>query len=359
MVALSPVRLRTPEPVNSRSTSSAASEGGFAQTLATLTGDEGDVPPSPAPRQDTADDGKTLPDPPADPAAAALLDPRLLWLPAGLLPTTPAMVPAPAANTVAAAAVAAPADPLAMLSGSGVATDTKGKDLLDGVANGDAALQSKLADLFSAAGRLTHAGPVVAVAASPSAPSAPPVAGAPVFADLTAALGIDQATRDDRKKAADAIQPTTTMTTEVALQNAVHPTADTRHVPLDLRGDTGVQKMIDHIETLRDDANANETRIRLVPDALGGVDVAVRRSGDAVHVHFTADTEATRTLLAQAQPRLVELADARGVRIAGATVDVGTGNGGGGHQPHQPAAPITNVSTPTSIEATGDDARLA
>jgi flagellar hook-length control protein FliK len=118
--------------------------------------------------------------------------------------------------------------------------------------------------------------------------------------------------------------------------------------------------MIDHIETLRDGADANDTRIRLVPDALGTVDVAVQRSGDAIHVHFTAENPATRTLLTEAQPRLAELAEQRGVRIAGCSVETGSGSGsGGGQPPHRAPAPITNVSVSTPSEAAGDDARLA
>ena len=81
--------------------------------------------------------------------------------------------------------------------------------------------------------------------------------------------------------------------------------------------------MIDQIEALRDAADATDTRIRLIPDALGPVDMSVRRDGDAVQVHFTATEAATRQLIADAQPRLAELADARGIRIERATVDGG------------------------------------
>ena len=106
--------------------------------------------------------------------------------------------------------------------------------------------------------------------------------------------------------------------------------------------------MIDRIEVLRDDANARDTRIRLVPDALGSIDLSVRKDGDAVHVHFTAENQATRTLLAEAQPRLAELAEARGVKLGGATVDTGTG-GGANYQPRfEPArAQAPAAATPS------------
>ncbi|WP_037478517.1 flagellar hook-length control protein FliK [Sphingomonas sp. PAMC 26617] len=100
----------------------------------------------------------------------------------------------------------------------------------------------------------------------------------------------------------------------------VQPTGDAQRAPLDLTQDSGVQRMIDHIEVLRDDADSRDTRIRLVPDALGSVDVAVRQVGERIHVSFTAEHEATRALIADAQPRLTELAAERGVRIVGTSV---------------------------------------
>lgn len=108
---------------------------------------------------------------------------------------------------------------------------------------------------------------------------------------------------------------------------------DGQGAALDLRHDRGLRGMIDHIETLRDDANARDTRIRLVPDALGTVEVAVRRDGDAVHVRFSSASEATRVVLNDAQPRLAQLAEASGLRIAGSSVDSGTG---GQPQPRTP-----------------------
>jgi flagellar hook-length control protein FliK len=120
--------------------------------------------------------------------------------------------------------------------------------------------------------------------------------------------------------------------------------------------------MIDHIEMLRDDANARDTRIRLTPDALGTVDVALRRDGDAVHVRFSSANEATRLVLNDAQPRLAALAEARGVRIAGSSIDSGTG-GGGQPQPQpraespRPARATRGVAT-TETDIPGDQ-RLA
>ncbi len=126
------------------------------------------------------------------------------------------------------------------------------------------------------------------------------------------------------------------------------------------------ETMIARIDDLRDAAaapgSAADTRIRLHPDALGAVDVALRREGDAVHVHFTAAESATARLLADAQPRLTELAEARGLRLTQAGVD---GNGQGDRrqpaphaQPQLARTPRPASSTPADDPAAGED-RLA
>lgn len=142
---------------------------------------------------------------------------------------------------------------------------------------------------------------------------------------------------------------------------AVTQVADGQGAALDLRHDRGLRGMIDHIEALRDDANARDTRIRLVPDALGTVDVAVRRDGDAVHVRFSSANEATRIVLSDAQPRLAQLAEAGGLRIAGSSVD--SGAGGGQPRPQTPnptprRARMSRIDTSRTADAATDQ-RLA
>ncbi|MCM8731265.1 flagellar hook-length control protein FliK [Hephaestia sp. GCM10023244] len=105
--------------------------------------------------------------------------------------------------------------------------------------------------------------------------------------------------------------------------------------PLDMRRDDWTRALLDRIEKVRDMTNAADTRIKLAPDALGKIDVAMRKDGDVVHISFTADVAATRALLAEAQPRLAELAEQRGLRLGQASVDAGAG---GERQPHQPGA---------------------
>lgn len=112
---------------------------------------------------------------------------------------------------------------------------------------------------------------------------------------------------------------------------AAQPVGAAQQAGIDLAHDHGLHRMIDRIEHLRDAFDARDTRIRLIPDALGPVDISVRRdaTSDAVQVHFTAAEAGTRQLIADAQQRLVDLADSRGIRIDRATVDGGNTNSAG------------------------------
>jgi len=167
----------------------------------------------------------------------------------------------------------------------------------------------------------------------------------------------------EREPRGDRVDATAMFTTaapiELRERAMVHAAADTAQTALDLTADSGLQRMIDRIETLRDAADSRDTRIRLIPDALGGIDVAVRREGDRVHVRFTAEHDATRALIADAQPRLTELAAARGVRIGDTSVS--TGSGGGGTMP-QPRATASRVPASAAVATPTDpttDHRLA
>jgi len=187
------------------------------------------------------------------------------------------------------------------------------------------------------------------------------------FATALAALSTQaslraQARDDDSDGSSQPIGGFAAPTASTLLQTAVQQVAASDQSALDPRHDRGLHGMIDHIEMLRDDANARDTRIRLTPDALGTVDVALRRDGDAVHVRFSSANEATRLVLNDAQPRLAALAEARGVRIAGSSIDGGTG-GGGQPQPQprtdspRPArAPRAAMAVDTDIPT---DQRLA
>lgn len=94
---------------------------------------------------------------------------------------------------------------------------------------------------------------------------------------------------------------------------------------------------MERIEVAREAADATDRRIRLTPDALGPVDVRVRREGEGVQIQLSAEQATTRTLLAEAAPRLAEWTGGRGMHFAGG----GTGESANQRfaHPAQPAAP--------------------
>lgn len=113
--------------------------------------------------------------------------------------------------------------------------------------------------------------------------------------------------------------------------------------------DTGrndwMQAMIAQITDSQAEGGARAARIRLLPDALGAVDIRIVERGDGMHVELAADTPQARALLADAQPRLHELAEARGLRLAQSSIDAALSGGpfgqSGQRQPPQepPSAP--------------------
>ncbi|TCP95465.1 flagellar hook-length control protein FliK [Sphingomonas sp. PP-F2F-A104-K0414] len=136
-------------------------------------------------------------------------------------------------------------------------------------------------------------------------------------------------------------------------------TAEAQRAPLDMRQERWPHAMIERIEILRDAAEATDTRIRLVPDALGAINVSMRKDGDTVHVHFNAEQVATRTLLADAQPRLAELAEARGLKLGQGAL--GDGNAGSSQQRAPAPSQIPNRTTTTAamIADAAEDTRIA
>jgi flagellar hook-length control protein FliK len=122
-------------------------------------------------------------------------------------------------------------------------------------------------------------------------------------------------------------------------------------------------QMVERIETLRDAAPIRETRIALVPDALGKVDIAVRQDGERVHVHFTAETQAARQILSDAQPRLTELAESRGIRLGQTSVDIGQGGAnpqsGQRHDAQRPQVPSAPPRARAATEFPPTEDRVA
>lgn len=69
-----------------------------------------------------------------------------------------------------------------------------------------------------------------------------------------------------------------------------------------------------------------QLRFRLNPEHLGSLHVELTQGAAGASLRLTADTEAARTIIADARPQLIAEARAQGVRIAEAHVDLGSGS---------------------------------
>lgn len=148
----------------------------------------------------------------------------------------------------------------------------------------------------------------------------------------------------------------TLLTPADAMQLVAKPGQAERQA-LDMGRQDWPQKMIDRIEALRDDANANDTSIRLKPDALGRIDVSLRTHADgAVTVRFAAEQPTTRALLADAAPQLNAAAEARGIRLTGTSVDLSGSGMAGGDRP-RPQAEVRQDSKNRLATGADDDIR--
>ncbi|MEG3176866.1 flagellar hook-length control protein FliK [Sphingomonas sp. RB3P16] len=375
-----------------------APSGRFGQTLSAFLDARdatADAAPTPgADRQAVADDGKPLPDPalpdPAEPDPAEP-DPDPTLALAAWLPVTPPAVATPtpaqpiatggatAAATVSPGTPSLPTTPLAT-PGAPAPTDAPAPPLPP--AKADPSLDTLIADALARAPRLEAtaghdvAAPdaPVALASIADAPPAMAVSATPQPAGQLFAAAMAASAWHDRSLQRAEQEPAAPGVLGLAapIANAeratVLATSDSAGSALDLTQDHGLQKMIDQIATLRDEASdaatARDTRIRLVPDALGSVDVSVRSHGDRVHVHFAAEQEATRALLADAQPRLTELAAARGVRIGDTSVSADSGRGNGAAPQPRPTPSNAPSTTPPprdtdAATAIPTDARVA
>jgi hypothetical protein len=265
--------------------------------------------------------------------------------------------PSPPASTPASGAALASATPGVPVIATSVSPE---------LATGDskAARPTPIADPPAPARSTTaEAAPPAIVVAAPQGPAAPqPIAAAPLAAGMLFGIALDQraATADRTSPRDAALQALSALAGAVSAAPVVAAAGGAQHNALDMRRDDWPQAMIDRIDALRDAADATSTRITLMPDALGKVDVSLRHDGDTVHVHFAADTAQARTMLADAQPRLADAAQARGIRLG--QTSVGAGGGESGRQPpRQPAAPMPSrpVSVAPATDANSDSSRLA
>ncbi|KQM19959.1 hypothetical protein ASE73_04180 [Sphingomonas sp. Leaf24] len=212
--------------------------------------------------------------------------------------------------------------------------------------------------------------PVVSVAASTVQPAkAPPVtrvAAAPTPEAVAEVVLADAAPARPRRDDDTPPLPTPAAPAiDAATLRPVSAPVTAAQPHLDTRQPQWVEGMIDRIETLRDASpTQGETRIRLSPDALGDVEVAIHTTEDGrVHVHFSSENADAGRLLADAQPRLLQMAEARGLKLGGMQVDVGTqqqqsqrqAQDQGSQQPRAPRSAF--AETPAS--STRTDKRIA
>jgi flagellar hook-length control protein FliK len=115
-------------------------------------------------------------------------------------------------------------------------------------------------------------------------------------------------------------------------------------------------------------AHDSQLRFKLNPEHLGALTVEVSHRAEGAAVRFTADNETARTLIVDAQPKLMAEARAQGLRIAEAHVDLGAqGNGAGQGQPQrwfEDQKPFLrthglNGEMPADSPGTPDDGRYA
>jgi len=375
-----------------------------------IAGDPGDVAPlltgGPAKRTKLAEGGKDLPDQPKKNAKDRKADPAFAWMPVPL--SLPVATPKGAEVTARATAPAVAAPQTMPVDAAGIdpeadqagrpatlpdthASPTVAADAAP--ATDPAAVKPDIASLIAivatatpkaparAAPESTKDAPIQRPDADPAQPAAVAVApqafARPVstahpaiqaFAAAIPAAAPEAPAAVPQRKAdrtIDAAAKLAGIATDAPRPIAVKAATGSQHAPLDLRQDKGLQGMIDRIETLRDNADANDTRIRLTPAELGTVDVAVRKDGDTVHVHFAAEQSETRALLTDAQPRLAQLAEARGLKLGETNI---TGGGADSPRqqpqqafvPQQAAAPRSAFTTTDTADADADaDARVA
>jgi len=207
--------------------------------------------------------------------------------------------------------------------------------------------------------RATAAAPEIAIRPAPVPVPPPVVQAAPAAQVFAAALAAPLVEPLDFATPADPASPEIQLLRSLEVQRTtVQATAQADQAPLDLSRDDWTGKMIERIAALRDGVEAADTRIRLAPENLGTVDVSIRRDGDRIQVHFTAENPATRQLLADAAPRLAELAEARGLKLGQSSVDSGSGERSQQHQSNQQSTPARPASA-RAATGTASDARVA
>lgn len=262
--------------------------------------------------------------------------------PAPVLPSVAAPLPpvtVPPAPVAAAAAAVTPGQPIATIQPVAVAPLADRAIVAPTPRARTTAVAAPIGKQPATAGetRRPVATPDMRVVALPPAPPPTPevLPAAQMFAQ--AMFATPRVVADGEDGSGDALplslltlggHPTGATTPSFAVQ-ATSAAGD--QATLDLARGEWMTTMIDRIETLRDESGAiGETRLKLAPDALGNVDVSVRRDDAGQYqVRISADTAPARTILAEAAPRLADMAEARGLKLSHAGVDGGAGGNTG------------------------------
>jgi flagellar hook-length control protein FliK len=137
----------------------------------------------------------------------------------------------------------------------------------------------------------------------------------------------------------------------------------TRH--LDLARDNQWLDRLAHDITQAATTNGH-LKFQLNPEHLGSLQVEIVNSAAGTSVRMTADNDAARTILADAQPRLIAEVRAQGLRIAESHVDLGSQTGSGGaaggqhqssedHKPFVRTQAATRTETPDSSTPADDE----
>ncbi|MFL0585394.1 flagellar hook-length control protein FliK [Sphingomonas olei] len=272
-----------------------------------------------------------------------------------------------ASITRSPAPIAAAAVPRASLGETGEPPVTLGVQSPEKVAReSDAPFLSPvtiMADRAGQAGRGSAVTPTVQVPSlAPQAVPQPAAVPAIAPAAQVFAAAIHQAVRDERR-----LDPAEGLIASAGIASSAAVGSDLMAAaPIVMTSNDWPIKMIGRIEMIRDALDAVDTSIRLVPDKLGAIDVSLHREGDAVAVQMIAQSPETRQILAEAQPRLVELAEARGLKLS---AHLGDGSSTGQQHQQQPQAQRTPTGAPaTSNRSThladsdaggGNDDRIA
>ncbi len=365
MQPLSPLERSIAPP--GRPVRAAAGDDVFAALLAEVGDGIGeDVRQPPAPSA-----GKRLPENAPDPA--------LLMV--GMLPTPVVPVPRPVVETpsvVVQGAAPVPSQADTSLAGAVVPPTTAEAmpapiaaalgEMVDGLrpaeASPPAALpEGKTLPVASADLPVAPRHRIAGEAGAPVVTIAPP-APPPVAVAMAAPVMLAEAVRDERDtpepRESDPVGTAIPLATaEVAPRPVAAPAAGDG-ARLDLADDRWMQGMIDHIETLRGEAGTSgETRIRLSPDALGTVEIVLTHGDEGMQVRFASDTPDAGRLIADAQPRLAELAAERGLKLGGMQVDVGARHGGASQDPAPTPRRPRGAMAGEPAEPTFQDTRIA